>query len=132
MTVTADQYGAEEYEITDDGRLSGNVQPLRSARYPDGSTIDWLQQDAAERERKQALRSQTGVRGMLSPVLEATRMWLVVIVTGTGIGLTGAWLDILVKWCAFSSAVGGTLVIEHAGLETYARGVALTDSSIIK
>ena len=59
-------------------------------------------------------------------------MWLVVIVTGTGIGLTGAWLDILVKWCAFSSAVGGTLVIEHAGLETYARGVALTDSSIIK
>ena len=102
MTATADQHGAEQYEITEDGRLFGNAQPLRFVKYPDGSTIDWLQQDAAERERNQALRSQAGVRGVLSPILEATRMWLVVIVTGIGIGLTGAWLDILVKWCAIS------------------------------
>lgn len=131
MTAIADQYRAEEYEITDDGRLSGNAQPIRYAKYPDGSTIDWLQQDAAERERNQALRSQTGVRGILSPVLEVTRMWFVVIVTGTGIGLTGAWLDILVKWCALV-LLSVVLVIEHAGLVTYARGVALTDSSTTK
>jgi chloride channel 3/4/5 len=101
MTATA-EYEAEEYEITEDGRSFGSAQPLRSVKYSDGSTIDWLQQDAAERDRNQALRSQAGVRGVLSPIFEATRMWLVVIVTGMAIGLTGAWLDILVKWCAIS------------------------------
>jgi hypothetical protein len=29
---------------------------------------------------------------------DAARMWLVVILTGFGIGLTGGWLDVLVKW----------------------------------
>ncbi|KAF8637590.1 hypothetical protein AX17_002659 [Amanita inopinata Kibby_2008] len=100
MTATTNQYEAERYEITEGGGLLGTAHPLRATKYEDGSTIDWLQQDAAERERNQALRSQAGMRGILSPMLEASRMWLVVIVTGIGIGLTGACLDILVKWLA--------------------------------
>ncbi|KAK2463643.1 hypothetical protein APHAL10511_004394 [Amanita phalloides] len=93
MTATAAQY-----ELTEDGNLFNDTRPLRLAKYPDGSTVDWLQQEAVERERDQVLRSQAGVRGILLPMLEASCMWLVVIVTGIGIGLTGAWLDILVKW----------------------------------
>lgn len=98
MTVAVDEYEGEQFELTENGRLLDTVPSPRTARYPDGSTIDWLQQDAAERERNQALRSQAGVRGILIPMLEASRMWLIVIVTGIGIGLTGASLDILVKW----------------------------------
>ncbi|KAF8631881.1 hypothetical protein AX15_002146 [Amanita polypyramis BW_CC] len=97
MTTTTDHYEAEQYELTEDRGIR-DIHPLRSAKYPDGSTIDWLQQDAAERERNQALRSQAGVRGIILPMSEAFRMWFVVIVTGAGIGLIGAWLDILVKW----------------------------------
>ncbi|KAF9005995.1 Cl-channel protein [Cyathus striatus] len=32
------------------------------------------------------------------PILEAARMWFVVIMTGMGIGIAGAWLDVLVRW----------------------------------
>ena len=26
-------------------------------------------------------------------------MWLVIVLTGMGVGVAGAWLDVLVKWC---------------------------------
>ncbi|PFH51941.1 hypothetical protein AMATHDRAFT_39855 [Amanita thiersii Skay4041] len=100
MLLTTTHYDAEQYELTPHGSLPDSYFHIPSAKYPDGSTIDWLQQDAAERERNQALRSEAGVRGILLPMLEASRMWLVVIVTGIGIGVIGACLDILVKWLA--------------------------------
>ncbi|KAJ6624915.1 Cl-channel protein [Mycena sp. CBHHK59/15] len=74
---------AELYELTEEGQVR---------------TIDWLQEEAAERERTNLQRSQQGVRGLLLPWLDAARMWLVVIFTGFGVGLTGGWLDVLVKW----------------------------------
>ena len=128
--MTTNHYDAEQYELTEDGRAL-DTQSSWSAKYPDGSTIDWLQQDAAERERNQVLQSQAGMRGILLPMLEAFRMWFVVIATGIGIGLIGAWLDILVKWCAFSFyfyCAG----VEHPGLGTYARDVAPMDFSITR
>lgn len=89
-----------EYELTADGDLYNvNVQPEPGKKYPDGASIDWLQEEAAERERSHALHSQAGVRGALLPALDSARMWIVVIATGIGIGLAGAWLDMLVKWC---------------------------------
>ncbi|TEB33068.1 Cl-channel protein [Coprinellus micaceus] len=88
-----------EYELTADGDLYNvNVQPEPGKKYPDGASIDWLQEEAAERERSHALHSQAGVRGALLPALDSARMWIVVIATGIGIGLAGAWLDMLVKW----------------------------------
>ncbi|KAF6761563.1 Cl-channel protein [Ephemerocybe angulata] len=85
----SDQYNQlHEYELT----------AHRELKYTDGSSIDWLQEEAAERERSHALHSQAGVRGALLPALDSARMWIVVIATGIGIGLAGAWLDVLVKW----------------------------------
>jgi chloride channel 3/4/5 len=90
-------HNEEVYELTEDGHLY-EMNLKRAGKYDDGSTIDWLREDASERQRIHALRSQPGARGILLPLAEASRLWFVVIMTGVGIGITGAWLDILVKW----------------------------------
>lgn len=69
-----------------------------SMLYPEGSTIDWQREEAAERERKRVQVTQRGLRGMLAPILDSSRMWLVIVLTGVGIGVAGAWLDVLVRW----------------------------------
>lgn len=95
---TLHQYNQlHEYELTADGDLY-SAEPEPGGKYHDGSSIDWLQEEAAERERNHALHSQAGIRGALLPALDSARMWMVVIATGIGIGLAGAWLDVLVKW----------------------------------
>ncbi|PBK72548.1 Cl-channel protein [Armillaria solidipes] len=90
-------YPEESYALTENGQLHDTTK-YHAARYQDGSSIDWLYEEALERERTQAQRSQHGVRGLLLPWIDSARMWLVVILTGIGIGLAGAWLDVLVKW----------------------------------
>ncbi|KAF9563934.1 Cl-channel protein [Agrocybe pediades] len=89
-------YEEDQYELTEDGRIP--IPYRRTAKYQDGNTIDWLHEEGLERERNHALQSQAGVRGILLPALESTRMWFIVIMTGIGIGIAGAWLDVLVKW----------------------------------
>ncbi|KAJ7173729.1 Cl-channel protein [Mycena filopes] len=90
---------AESFELSEEGQVRSPTQQTHFAsRYVDGSTIDWLREEAAERDRTNVQRSQFGVRGLLLPWLDASRMWLIVILTGFGIGLTGGWLDVLVKW----------------------------------
>lgn len=90
---------AEEYELLADGTLASSKTALgKRPAYQDGSTIDWLWEEGAERERKRVLHSQRGLRGVLAPILDSSRMWLVSIFTGVCIGIAGAWLDVLVKW----------------------------------
>ncbi|KAF5362525.1 hypothetical protein D9756_002456 [Leucocoprinus leucothites] len=91
------EYDEEQFELSEDGHLLQPKVPYTTT-YKDGASIDWLQADMAERNRQQTLRSEAGVRGILSPALDATRGWLVVILTGMGVGIAGAWLDVLVKW----------------------------------
>ncbi|KAI0047852.1 Cl-channel protein [Auriscalpium vulgare] len=66
--------------------------------YRDGDTIDWWHEDSAERERWKGLLSQHGLKGLLAPLLDASKMWFVVVCTGIGVGIAGGWLDVLVKW----------------------------------
>ena len=98
---TSDIHDAEAYELHD-----SESNPLLSARalekqvaYEEASTIDWFREEAAERERKRAIRAQRGLQGLVAMVLDSAGMWLVIILTGVGIGVLGAWLDVLVKWC---------------------------------
>ncbi|KAF8967680.1 Cl-channel protein [Flammula alnicola] len=91
-------YEEDQFELTEDGRIP--IPYRRTAKYQDGNTIDWLHEEGLERERNHALQSQAGIRGILLPALESARMWFIVIVTGIGIGIAGAWLDVLVKWLA--------------------------------
>jgi len=87
----------EAFELTENGEFQ-NSRSYKISTYVDGTSIDWLHEEASERERNQLLRSKHGIRGLLLPLLDASRMWLVVILTGIGIGVAGACLDILVKW----------------------------------
>lgn len=89
-------YEEDQYELTEDGRIP--IPYRKVAKYQDGNTIDWIHEGNLERERNHALHSQAGARGILLPALESARMWFIVIVTGMGIGIAGAWLDVLVKW----------------------------------
>ena len=89
-------YEEDQYELTEDGRVP--IPYRKVATYQDGNSIDWIHEENLERERIYALQSQAGARGILLPALESAKMWFIVIVTGMGIGIAGAWLDVLVKW----------------------------------
>lgn len=101
-----DPYGSRgsassSFELLERGGLlrasdSGGVDV--SVPYAEGTTIDWHREEAAERERKRVLHSQRGLRGVLAPIVDSSKTWLVIVLTGLGIGVAGAWLDVLVRW----------------------------------
>ncbi|TDL24076.1 Cl-channel protein [Rickenella mellea] len=90
---------AEQFELTNDHNLwSTSPRAGKKAVYEDGTSIDWLREEASERARKHRLYSQHGIRGLLLPIIDSSRLWIVLIATGVGVGVTGAWLDVLVRW----------------------------------
>lgn len=90
---------AEQYELLEEDLAPPRLRmPGKQPSYEEGATIDWQREEAAERERKRVLASQRGFHGLLSLVLDSCGMWLVIILTGLGTGVAGAWLDILVRW----------------------------------
>ncbi|KAF9462921.1 Cl-channel protein [Collybia nuda] len=97
LLTSSPEHEEHIYELTEDGQLH-HSQTKRTRVYKDGSTIDWQHEEAAERKRAQQLRSQAGARGLVLPLIESSKLWFIVILTGIGIGITGAWLDVLVKW----------------------------------
>ncbi|KAM5536604.1 hypothetical protein V8D89_009699 [Ganoderma adspersum] len=91
---------AEAYEFVEhepSPRLSPRSQGKQAA-YEEGSSIDWVREETAERERKRGIRSRRGLKGLLGVVLDSAGLWFVIILAGVGIGVLGAWLDVLVKW----------------------------------
>lgn len=88
----------EEFELDEQGLLRDLRYEAYTARYEDGRSIDWQREEAAERTRTAAQVSRRGIRGLLLLWLDSARMWLIVVANGLGIGLAGAWLDVLVEW----------------------------------
>ncbi|KAE9399949.1 Cl-channel protein [Gymnopus androsaceus JB14] len=88
----------EVFELDETGNLQDPAIKKSAVKYKDGSSIDWLQEEALERERDHAKKSQRSIRALLSIWADSARVWLVVVATGIGIGVAGAWLDVLVKW----------------------------------
>ncbi|KAI0773298.1 chloride channel [Trametes elegans] len=94
---------AEAYEFVEhaDSEARTFLSPRslgKRVAYEEGSTIDWMREEATERERTRVLHSQRGLRGLLALVKNSVGIWFVIILTALGIGVTGAWLDVLVKW----------------------------------
>ncbi|PSR74315.1 hypothetical protein PHLCEN_2v9932 [Hermanssonia centrifuga] len=89
---------SSSFELLERGSLLNARQNATTIPYADGSTIDWQREEAAERERKRTLQAQRGLRGTIAPILDSSRIWIVIVLTGVGIGVAGAWLDVLVKW----------------------------------
>ena len=66
-------------------------------------------------------------------VPDSPGMWLVIILTGVGIGVLGAWLDVLVKWCVLCWLVRARRRWIHGvGWATCGKDVARTGSSTTK
>lgn len=105
-----DIYEAEAYEFVETGNhpLLQRTSPTTDVPYEQGSTINWLKEEAAERERKRVIHSRRGLHGLLSLVAESVRTWLIVILSGLGVGVAGAWLDVLVKWYVAALVPGTT------------------------
>lgn len=57
-----------------------------------------MYEEAVERAHKQHLKSQSGLRGLILPLMETWRIWAVLILTGIFVGYTGGKLDVLVAW----------------------------------
>ena len=103
--MSPSNYHEEAYELTAAGDLL-NARPHYAPKYQDGSSIDWLYEELAERQRTHEQRANRGLRGLWLPWRDSAQRWFVVIATGIGIGLAGAWLDVLVKWSALLDAKG--------------------------
>ena len=85
------------FQISECGELLHPPTQKRTI-YEDGNTIDWLREENAERERRRRLKSHRGVKGLWLPFIDDSKMWFIIVVTGIGIGVMGAWLDVMVKW----------------------------------
>ncbi|KAF5377784.1 hypothetical protein D9757_008072 [Collybiopsis confluens] len=90
----------EAFELDENSDLHHLRPKKHEIKYKDGNSIDWLHEEALEREREYLKKSQRSIRGLLSIWGDSARVWLVVVATGIGIGVAGAWLDVLVKWLA--------------------------------
>ncbi|KAH9832582.1 Cl-channel protein [Rhodofomes roseus] len=96
-------YDAEQEGLLANGYSTGPIpspfpQKGKGPAYEEGGVIDWQREEAAERERKRILASHRGFRGLTARLADTGSMWLVIILTGLGIGTAGAWLDVLVRW----------------------------------
>lgn len=92
---------SSSFELLEHGgllRSSPSFDTDTQLPYAEGSTIDWHREEALEREKKRVVHDRRGWRGVIVPVLDSTRVWLVIILTGVGVGIAGAWLDVLVRW----------------------------------
>jgi len=72
----------------------------RCHTYEDGHSIDWLSSP-----QKSPTHRGVSVAQYREQIMDGIRTWFVVIMSGVGIGLAGAWLDVLVKWCVFYDCI---------------------------
>jgi hypothetical protein len=98
--LPAVEHPEEAYDLTEDGRLwvAEDERNFGRTPYKDGDSIDWLHEGATERARQHVLHDHRGLRRILIPSIDAAKGWFVVVATGIGIGVIGAWLDILAKF----------------------------------
>jgi chloride channel 3/4/5 len=73
--------------------------PGRRVGYEDLTAIDWIFEYTKERQRQRVLYSSaTGILGYGQKMLDASQVWIVLIVTGLAVGLIAAGIDIASEW----------------------------------
>lgn len=73
--------------------------PGRRVGYDDLTAIDWIFEYAKERQRlRQLLASSSGLLGYFRQLLDASHVWLVLILTGIATGLFAAAINIAADW----------------------------------
>ncbi|KIN07283.1 hypothetical protein OIDMADRAFT_185745 [Oidiodendron maius Zn] len=73
--------------------------PGRRVGYEDSTAIDWIFEYTKERQRLRVLySSSTGVLGYVRQFLDASQIWILLILTGLASGLFAAAIDVVSVW----------------------------------
>jgi chloride channel 3/4/5 len=73
--------------------------PGRRVGYEDLTTIDWIFEYTKERQRLRILFANTpGLIGYARRLLDASHVWLVLIITGVSVGVLAAAIDTVSLW----------------------------------
>ncbi|KAI4230984.1 MAG: hypothetical protein LQ349_005904 [Xanthoria aureola] len=73
--------------------------PGRRVGYDDLTAIDWIFEYTKERQRLRFLYSQaTGLFGYAQQLLDASQIWIVLVLTGLAAGILAAGIDIVSDW----------------------------------
>lgn len=84
----------------DGGPLDWYVEgPGRRVGYEDMTAIDWIFEYTKERQRLRRLYSSaTGILGYMQQFLDASQIWVVLILTGLAAGIFAAAIDVVSDW----------------------------------
>ncbi len=73
--------------------------PGRRVGYEDMTAIDWIFEYTKERQRLRVLYSSaTGILGYAQQMLDASQIWVVLILTGLAVGLIAAGINVASDW----------------------------------
>lgn len=73
--------------------------PGRRVAYEDLTAIDWIFEYTKERTRLRVLYSSaTGVFGYVQRLLDASQVWIILVLTGIAVGALAAGIDVTTDW----------------------------------
>ncbi|TDZ23978.1 H(+)/Cl(-) exchange transporter 3 [Colletotrichum orbiculare MAFF 240422] len=73
--------------------------PGRRVGYEDLTAIDWIFEYTKERQRMRVLYSGAhGLMGYLQQLLDASQVWIILILTGLAVGAVAAGIDVTTDW----------------------------------
>lgn len=73
--------------------------PGRRVGYEDLTAIDWIFEYTKERQRLRVLYSSaTGVLGYVQQLLDASQVWVILVLTGLAVGAVAAGIDVTTDW----------------------------------
>ncbi|KAK0623119.1 chloride channel [Immersiella caudata] len=82
--------------------LPARAPPQRSCwpqRYEDLTAIDWIFEYTKERQRLRVLASSaSGLLGYVTKLLDASQVWVVLVLTGLAVGALAAVIDVTTDW----------------------------------
>ena len=92
--------GGTTSEVKGGGPLDWHVEGLgRRVGYDDLTAIDWIFEYTKERQRLRILSSNThGLVGYFRQLLDASHVWIVLILTGVTVGVLAAAINIASDW----------------------------------
>ncbi|KDN67590.1 putative voltage gated chloride channel [Colletotrichum sublineola] len=96
----ADEQGTANQSTKYGASLDWYVEgPGRRVRYEDLTAIDWIFEYTKERQRLRVLHSSAhGLLGLLKQLLDASEIWVILILTGMAVGTVAAGIDITTDW----------------------------------
>lgn len=73
--------------------------PGRRVGYEDLTAIDWIFEYTKERQRLRVLASSaSGLMGYAQHLLDASQVWVVLLLTGMLVGAVAAWINVTTDW----------------------------------